>query len=149
MKRDDETRTNTTNRATCGDCGVKEGQLHILGCDMEVCPFCGGQLPSCGCVYQKLGVDADLTDTQIRRWETLLEDKGRIPFIEYPNLCAKCGMLWPEMFLVPDPEWKHYVELPMRGQMLCQTCYAQIRAWIDSEGLGRSIIKQKACGGTR
>jgi hypothetical protein len=24
-------------RATCHDCGTKEGQLHILGCDMERC----------------------------------------------------------------------------------------------------------------
>jgi hypothetical protein len=29
-------------RATFGDCGVKEGRLHIFECDMEVCPFCGG-----------------------------------------------------------------------------------------------------------
>src|SRR5258708_5623013 len=31
-------------RKNCGDCGTKEGQLHILGCDMEGCPFCGNQL---------------------------------------------------------------------------------------------------------
>jgi hypothetical protein len=35
-------------RQTCGDCGAKEGQLHVLGCDMEICPLCGNQLIACG-----------------------------------------------------------------------------------------------------
>ena len=132
-------------RKTCGDCGTKEGQLHILGCDMEGCPFCGNQLISCRCVYKKLGIDVSpgswayshgLTDAQQEEWKKLLSDKGRIPFILYPNLCAKCGTLWPEMFLVPDAEWKHYIEPQMRREMLCEACYIQIKAWIDGEGLG-------------
>jgi hypothetical protein len=94
-------------RKTCGDCGTKEGQLHILGCDMERCPFCGNQLISCQCGYKKLGIDVSpgssayshgLTEAQQEDWQKLLSDKGRIPFILYPNLCAKCGTLWPEMF---------------------------------------------------
>ena len=132
-------------RKTCGDCGTKEGQLHILGCDMERCPFCGNQLISCQCGYKKLGIDVSpgswayshgLTEAQQKDWEKLLSDKGRIPFILYPNLCAKCGTLWPEMFLVPDAEWKHYIEPRMQREMLCQACYKQIKAWIDGEGLG-------------
>jgi hypothetical protein len=132
-------------RKTCGDCGTKEGQLHILGCDMERCPFCGNQLISCQCGYKKLGIDVSpgswayshgLTETQQEDWKKLLSDKGRIPFILYPNLCAKCGTLWPEMFVVPDAEWKHYIEPQMRREMLCEACYIQIKAWIDGEGLG-------------
>ena len=34
----------------CHDCAVALGQLHHLGCDMEVCPFCGGQFMTCGCL---------------------------------------------------------------------------------------------------
>jgi hypothetical protein len=105
-------------RATCHECGVKEGQLHLLGCDMEYCPFCGDQLISCGHGAMP---------------EDILEDKGRIPYIRYPNLCVKCGTLWPEMFEVPDEDWARYVQPNMRNKMLCKACYAQIKQWIDAE----------------
>jgi hypothetical protein len=34
---------------TCHDCNVVRDQFHHLGCDMEQCPKCSGQLLSCGC----------------------------------------------------------------------------------------------------
>src|SRR5208283_25399 len=34
----------------CHDCDAVEGLYHSLGCDVEVCPRCNGQLLSCGCV---------------------------------------------------------------------------------------------------
>ena len=38
----------------CGDCGVEVGGLHHLGCDIQCCPCCGGQLISCGCRWDEL-----------------------------------------------------------------------------------------------
>jgi hypothetical protein len=103
-------------RAVCGDCGVKEGQLHIPGCDMECCASCGGQSIWCG------------------NCPSSTSTKKRVPFILYPNLCAKCGTLWPEMFMVPDEEWERYIEPRMRGKMLCEACYTQIKEWVDGPG---------------
>lgn len=36
----------------CHDCGVRVGGYHHPGCDMEICPFCGGQLLACPCVLE-------------------------------------------------------------------------------------------------
>lgn len=38
----------------CGDCGVAQGGLHHLGCDLQRCPLCRSQLFSCGCPFDEL-----------------------------------------------------------------------------------------------
>ena len=37
----------------CDDCGAPRGMLHLLGCDIEACPRCGGQAISCDCFYDE------------------------------------------------------------------------------------------------
>ena len=132
----------------CHDCGVMEGEIHEYGCDMENCPFCGGQLISCDCCYTKLGFNVDwkhptcglpleiyengLPDDLHDKWMKILNDRGRVPYIVYPNMCARCGELWPDMFMVPTEEWNYYIESSERDKMLCRKCYNEIKFLIDN-----------------
>ncbi len=135
----------------CHDCLVAEGEIHDLGCDMERCPFCGHQIISCMCVYKKLDIPCEegdpayengLTDEQHDQWLALLNAEGRVPYIIYPNLCRRCGALWPEMFNMPDDEWQQFIQVDVRSEMLCLQCYTDIRGMIvGAEGRAAMLIR--------
>lgn len=129
----------------CHDCDCKEGEYHTPGCDMERCPFCGGQLISCNCAYKKLklidkkknGTKYDgltkeiyyngLSDEQNKKWNKILEKKGLIPYVVIPNLCRLCGKQWPKMFMVSNRDWKKYIIPPLQDEMLCKKCYNRMK----------------------
>ena len=81
------------NRPRCPDCEAPEGELHALFCTQERCPFCGGQLASCGCMHQVLtlneeerkAVEEYIDDSVeplrgiMKRWQDALTRKGRVP----------------------------------------------------------------------
>jgi len=92
----------------CHDCDIEEGQLHKLGCDMERCPNCLGQLISCGCPEPA--------------------EKDRIIWVEIPNLCRLCGEKWPDMFILSDEEWQRTVPKNLWAEELCKTCYGHVKA---------------------
>jgi len=93
----------------CHDCGVKEGEIHHKGCDMEICPKCHKQLITCGC------------------FNNYSELPFRIPYILTPNLCALCGEQWPEMFTAPKEEWEKYVIPVLQHEILCRDCYEELK----------------------
>ncbi len=134
----------------------------MLGCDMEDCPFCAGQLISCDCMYKRFYADTyepqkwnyerkcfeghptnglplgvynnGAPESMVKEWEEILEDEGRVPFIEYPLMCGYCGALWPAFFKVSDEEWNRYVQKSKRGSILCKKCYAKIKKMVDKGG---------------
>lgn len=142
----------------CSDCQTVEGALHEFGCDFERCPFCGGQLISCNCASRFFYPEFDdrntgaprfesivpfcglpeevynsgLSDAQHRQWRARLTHKGRVPYILYPNICGRCGEVWPRFFRVPNEEWEFYIELRERDLILCLACYLGIRQLINA-----------------
>ena len=66
----------------CPACLVAVGEYHLLGCPVEICPWCDGQLSWCGCRFEQLGV-AELTEEEeLEELERILEEKGRIPYTQ-------------------------------------------------------------------
>jgi len=145
----DKILVDTLKQIRC-ECGAHQGEFHKWGCSGEVCPFCGGQLTTCGCVCEHLrlpmpenpieclNVTFGLTELQTKRWRRILDKKGRVPFVYWPPLCRYCGDSV-EMFNVPLEEWEHYIELGHRDDMVCPICYTAIRNLID-EGTGKPYI---------
>ncbi|HHB77228.1 MAG TPA: hypothetical protein ENK84_11935 [Desulfobulbus sp.] len=63
----------------CPACHTVTGEVHELGCPVEICPWCGGQLINCPCRFEQLGIEV-MTDADIARFEILLNEKGRINY---------------------------------------------------------------------
>lgn len=63
----------------CPACQAATGELHELGCPVEICPWCGGQLIHCDCRFEQLGVD-ELSERDLLRFEALLEEQGRVAY---------------------------------------------------------------------
>ena len=64
----------------CPACMVGEGEIHLLGCPVEICPWCDGQFNMCNCRFEQLGIDEITEESELDRLEIILNEKGRIPF---------------------------------------------------------------------
>ncbi|QQG65620.1 hypothetical protein [Desulfobulbus oligotrophicus] len=69
-----------TDTDICPACHSVSGECHELGCPVELCPWCGGQLIHCDCRYEQLGLDTISTEEELLDFERLLEQRGRIPY---------------------------------------------------------------------
>ncbi len=69
-----------TERVVCPVCFVEEGEIHQLGCVVEVCPWCDEQLSRCNCRFDKMELEELQTEEDLAEFEELLETKGRIVF---------------------------------------------------------------------
>lgn len=104
----------------CPECGVNEGQLHVLGCDRESCPFCGYAPPvNCGC-----GVKIIPRNNECLRKDGEL--KHRIPCLFIPNFCALCGEKEPSFFMVSNEEWEYFVIPELQDTVLCRICWERL-----------------------
>ena len=65
----------------CPVCSVFEGELHQLGCPVEICPWCDGQLSRCNCRFDQLGVEKIGDEEDVLKFRQLLVAKGRVRFI--------------------------------------------------------------------
>jgi hypothetical protein len=64
----------------CPACHAVTGEVHELGCPVEVCPWCGGQLIGCSCRFERLEKDEMTGEQDLIRFEELLNQKGRIAY---------------------------------------------------------------------
>jgi len=68
------------NENRCPVCAVTAGEYHIMGCPVEICPWCGGQLTDCNCRFTQLGREQLDSDSHIDELYEKAARKGRIPF---------------------------------------------------------------------
>ena len=133
---------------TC-QCGASEGEFHELDCPFEVCPFCGDTVSgSCECIYDHLGLrrrsfpadnaylsdevcNEGVTPEQQAEWDARCALRGRLPYVYAPQMCGRCGALWPEFFVVQDPAWEYYAGPRLRDRIVCEPCFTALRQNID------------------
>ena len=68
------------NKELCAVCSVSQGEDHHLGCPVEICPWCEGQLANCNCRFSQTGHEQLKTKAQLEDFIKKLEEKGRLPF---------------------------------------------------------------------
>lgn len=68
------------NEELCPVCSTANGEYHTLGCPVEICPWCGGQLTNCNCRFTILGKEQISSERDLRNFEEKLFEKGRIAY---------------------------------------------------------------------
>ncbi|MCB2180559.1 MAG: hypothetical protein KQH63_00855 [Desulfobulbaceae bacterium] len=64
----------------CPICSAAGGEFHTLGCPVEICPWCSGQLTNCTCRFTITGKKNLHNESDLLVFQAQLEEKGRVPF---------------------------------------------------------------------
>ena len=80
LSRIEEYEPSPADPALCPACQTTVGEYHILGCPVEICPWCSGQLTRCNCRFTWLEVENIDRESQIEKLQERLDAEGRIPF---------------------------------------------------------------------
>ena len=72
-----------------------------------------------------------LSDEQRAEWQAILEKRGRLPFVDAPQMCGRCGRLWPDLFVVQDVAWEYYAGRRLRDAIVCEPCFHELRQAVD------------------
>lgn len=64
----------------CPACWSTTGEFHEIGCPVEICPWCGGQLIHCSCRFERFGLEAIADEADLAAFLDELERQGRIPY---------------------------------------------------------------------
>ncbi len=68
------------DHSICPVCSVAIGEYHTLGCPVEVCPWCDGQLTYCNCRFTQLGREELGDEADIEELLEKVEAAGRVPY---------------------------------------------------------------------
>jgi len=133
-------------------CGAKRGEYHDELCDLEICPLCGGQVGVCDCIYRELKLydyvnnraehnflskemyENGPSDEQWARFDEMIEKAGRVPYIDYPWLCQRCGAPAGPMWRVSKSTWTSYMDPRNSSKVLCKKCWLEIKVAMDEHG---------------
>lgn len=122
----------------CPGCGVKEGELHELGCEVEPCPICAEMPGHLGwvaamCDHCYPWTRDEQTDKVVHGPPSEEFLSSREPYIVSPGafMCARCLEANPEFFHVPNEEWQRVVPAWLQRFVLCRDCYDLIKSWAE------------------
>lgn len=64
----------------CPACFAQEGEHHVMGCPVEVCPWCSSQLTRCNCRFEITGKKNLTSEKDLNSFTEKLTAKGRVPY---------------------------------------------------------------------
>lgn len=143
------------NLGKCPDCGTYEGMYHIqeFNCEDEFCPICDFSYFLCECQ------NSEVNGKYIQKRDSngnVIEKKERHPYINFPLICARCGVLYPKLYDYPEEEEeKDKIIVPLlkmssgfKGSNLpyhlCRSCYIEVKD-LHSQGLTEQIKVPDVC----